>query len=243
MYAINHAATGLLLKKKNANVPILPLLISTQLIELLWVLFNFLGIEHFAVSGGKIHLDHLPYSHSIFSTTLLALISYAVIRWVLNNRQLALPFALGVLSHVILDVLFHEKDIQLSPFSESPAWGFGIIAHPLLNFALEFLYGVLCWWYYGGSKRLLSVIIVFNILDLPVMLASGDALNIFIIHPFLLPAFILFQILITWYLVHRFSKIPEINSAPVGLLPSSIPTIDTSKTIPLEKRSNDAFYQ
>lgn len=206
MYAINHAATSLLLKKHRPNVPILPLLISTQVVELFWVAFNYLGIEHFSVSNGKLHLDFLPYSHSIFSSVLLSLIAYGIIRWIIKNKALALPFALGVLSHVMLDILFHEKDIQLSPFSGTPVWGLGIISFPVLNFVLEFLYGIFCWWYFKGNKRLLAAIVIFNILDLPVMLASGDSLNIFIDYPAILPTFIVLQIVIAWSLVAKFSR-------------------------------------
>ena len=205
MYAINHAATALILKKKEPAVAIWPLLISTQIVEVLWVLFNFIGIEHFSISDGKLHLDYLPYSHSIFSSVLISILSYATIRWGFRNKKLALVFAIGVMSHVVLDVIFHEKDILLSPFSNRPVWGFGIIDFPLLNFILEFLYGVFCWWYFNGSKRLLIVIMVFNILDLPVMLASGKALNIFIKFSFLLPMFILLQIILTWYFVAKYS--------------------------------------
>jgi len=211
MYAINHAATSLLLKKDRPNVPILPLLISTQVVELFWVAFNYLGIEHFSVRDGKLHLDFLPYSHSIFSSLLLSLISYGIVRWIVKNKPLALPFALGVLSHVVLDILFHEKDIRLSPFSETPVWGLGIISFPFLNFVLEFLYGIFCWWYFKGNKRLLAAIILFNIFDLPVMLASGKALDVFILYPAILPTFILLQILISWYLVARFSKSADEN--------------------------------
>jgi hypothetical protein len=209
MYAINHAATALLLKKKEDSMPMLPLLISTQVIEILWVVFNWLGIEHFSIEAGKLHLDYLPYSHSVFSTVLLSLLSYVVIRWGFKKKKLALLFAIGVLSHLVLDLIFHEKDIRLSPFSDKPAWGLGIIRTPILNFILESLYGVFCWWYYKGNKALLITIIVFNLLDLPVMLASGDALTIFKEHSFLLPTFILFQILITWFFVWRYSKVPD----------------------------------
>jgi membrane-bound metal-dependent hydrolase YbcI (DUF457 family) len=206
MYAINHAATALLLKKREPVVPIWPLLISTQVMELLWVLFNYMGIEHFSILGGKLHLDYLPYSHSIFSSVLISIVSYAIIRWRFKNRKLALLFSIGVLSHVALDVIFHEKDILLSPFSSEPVWGLGIIDFPVLNFILEFVYGVFCWWYFKGSKRLLAVIMVFNILDLPVMLASGKALDIFVKLPFLLPTFILLQIILTWYFVAKYSR-------------------------------------
>jgi len=48
MFAINHAATALIVKKRHPQVPLVWLLISVQFVEIVWVLFNFLGIEtHF----------------------------------------------------------------------------------------------------------------------------------------------------------------------------------------------------
>lgn len=142
MYAISHAATALLLKKKQPAAPVLLLLISVQLVEVCWVIFNFFGWEHFSVSNGKVHLDFLPYSHSVFSGVVLAFISFAIISWGYKNTKLAIAFSIGVLSHIIIDMLFHEKDIRLSPFSATPAWGLGIIDYPILNFAIELVYGI-----------------------------------------------------------------------------------------------------
>ena len=45
MIAINHAATALLINKKCPGVPIIPVLLSVQLVEFLWVAFNLLGEE------------------------------------------------------------------------------------------------------------------------------------------------------------------------------------------------------
>jgi membrane-bound metal-dependent hydrolase YbcI (DUF457 family) len=206
MYAINHAATALLIKKNQPTAPVLLLLISVQLVELFWVIFNYLGWEHFSVTNGELHLDFLPYSHSVLSGVVAAFISFAIINWGYKNRKLAIAFSIGVLSHIIIDMIFHEKDIRLSPFSETPVWGLGIIDYPLLNFAIELMYGIFCWFYFRGSKALLIVIVVFNIIDLPIMLAHGNMLKPFEIYPFTLPTIILFQILITWYFICRYSR-------------------------------------
>src|SRR5262245_58857483 len=156
MYAINHAATALLIKKKQPTAPMLLLLISVQLVEIFWVIFNYLGWKHFSVSNGKLHLDFLPYSHSVFSGAVTAFVSFGIITWGYKNRNLAIAFSIGVLSHIIIDMVFHEKDIRLSPFSNKPVWGLGVIDYPLLNFAIEFAYGIFCWWYFKGSKGLLT---------------------------------------------------------------------------------------
>lgn len=205
MYAINHAATALLIKKNAPQLPLLPLLISVQLLEVFWVFFNYFGWEHFSISGGRVHLDFLPYSHSVFSGIVAALLSFCLINWGDKNRKLAIAFAIGVLSHVIIDMIFHEKDIQLSPFSAQPVLGLGILEYPILNFMIELAYGIFCWWYFKGSKALLWVIIIFNVIDLPMMLAKGDTLKPFVDYPFILPTVILFQILITWYFVYRYA--------------------------------------
>ncbi|AEV99484.1 hypothetical protein A4D02_26960 [Niastella koreensis] len=211
MYAINHAATALLIKKNKPELPLWPLLISVQLVEIGWVIFNYLGIEHYSVTTGKLHLDFLPYSHSVFSGVLAALLSYVILTPGFKNRKLAIAFAIGVLSHIAIDLIFHEHDIRLFPFAEHPVWGLGIIKYPLVNFILELLYGIGCWWYFGGNKKLLAVIIIFNLADLPTMFASGDALNPLKLYPFILPTFILIQILLTWYFVWRYAR-----QKPVG---------------------------
>jgi hypothetical protein len=206
MYAINHAATVLLLKKETPTAPMWLLLLSVQFVEVLWVVFNYFGIEHFLVADGKLSLDFLPYSHSVFSSVVIAGISFLVINGVYKNRSLAIAFAIGIVSHIFLDVFFHEEDIQLSPFAEKPVWGLGIINMPLINFVIELCYGVFCWWYFKGSKSLLIVIVVFNLMNLPVMFASGDSIAILGEMRGILPSFILFQILVTWYFVWRYGR-------------------------------------
>lgn len=203
MYAIDHAATALLIKKRSPQSPLFLLLISVQLVELFWVLFNFMGVEYFSVSNGRLHLDFLPYSHSLFSGIVFAGLLYILVYGIYKRHTIALASSIGVISHVVIDLIFHEHDMRLSPFADGPVWGFGIIDAPVLDFVIELLYGIFCWWYFKGSRGLLVVIIVFNVLDLPVMLASGDSLRPLERHPYLLPSFILFQILITWYFVWR----------------------------------------
>ena len=206
MYAINHAATALLIKKNKPELPLWPLLIAVQLVEILWVIFNYIGIEHYSVSAGHLHLNFLPYSHSIFSGILLAVLSFITITWGLGNRKLAIAFSIGVLSHIVIDLIFHEHDMRLSPFADHPAWGLGIIKYPLVNFILELLYGIGCWWYFKGNKRLLAVIVIFNLADLPSMFAHGSILDPLITYRFILPTFILIQMLLTWYFVWRYAR-------------------------------------
>jgi membrane-bound metal-dependent hydrolase YbcI (DUF457 family) len=207
MYAVNHAATALLLKKNYPAASMFWLLIAVQFIELLWVLFNYLGIEHFTVENSVVHLGYLPWSHSILSTAVFALAAGFLIGRGFKNKPLGIAVGLGILSHILLDLLTHEPDIRLSPFSTSPAFGLNIQSIPILAILVETGWGVFCWWYFKGSRRLLAAIIILNMMNIPTIfhLNPGTVALIDRMH-FILPSFILFQILLTWYFVWLFSR-------------------------------------
>ncbi len=77
MFAINHAATALIIKTVYPGVPIAVILVSVQLIEILWVVLNFLGVEKTTTEDrvntvSDLHLEYMPFSHSVVSTAVLA---------------------------------------------------------------------------------------------------------------------------------------------------------------------------
>jgi len=45
MFAVDHAATALLIKRRYPSVSLTPILVSVQAMELAWVGLNYLGIE------------------------------------------------------------------------------------------------------------------------------------------------------------------------------------------------------
>ena len=209
MYAINHAATALLLKKKFPTVKMIWLLIAVQFIELLWVLFNYVGLEYFRVEHSVIHLGYLVWSHSILSTVVFAVLAWLILDKGLKKRTLGIAVGLGILSHIVLDLLMHEPDIALSPFSSEPVFGLNIQSTPLLAIIVETGYGIFCWWYFKGRKALLAAIVILNLMNIPTMFNLAPGLSDLFgrIH-FLLPTVILAQILYTWFFVWQLSKEP-----------------------------------
>ncbi|TAJ83109.1 MAG: hypothetical protein EPO42_00715 [Gallionellaceae bacterium] len=168
MNAINHAATALLINKKWPGVPIIPVLLSVQLVEFLWVLFNLLGIETTTTEPqiralNDIHLAYMPYSHSIAATAVLAFLVWAVVAKLLKKPAWGLALAVAVSSHIILDLATHVHDIALAPGIGSPMLGSGLYGVPLLALVVETLYGVWCWRVFRGSKVLLTTIVAFNL--------------------------------------------------------------------------------
>ena len=168
MNAINHAATALLINKKWPDVPIIPVLLSVQLVEILWVAFNLFGIESTTTEPqvralNDIHLAYMPYSHSIATTVALALAIWIVVAKIFKNSVWGIAIAVAVSSHVILDLATHVHDIPLAPGIDSLKVGTGLYGVPLLALVVETIYGVCCWWVFRGSRMLLSVIIVLNL--------------------------------------------------------------------------------
>jgi hypothetical protein len=199
MHAMNHAITAIALRKKFDHVPLAWLLVAVQLMELLWVAFNWLGIEYVTVESevhtiADIHLTHMPYSHSVATAIVLAGVAY------LAFRRAGLAIALGILSHLVLDLVTHVPDIAVFWFGWDVEVGSGIYAVPLVAFAVETVYGLAIWRHVEGSVGLLVAIVVFqlgtlsahvtwiagleaSLADRPHLLATGIAIQIAITLP------------------------------------------------------------
>jgi len=168
MNAINHAATALAINRRWPGVPIVPVLISVQLVELLWVVFNLIGVERTefepAVASMKdVHLVHMPYSHSLATTGALAIVVWFIFAKLLNKARWGVALGVGVFSHTVLDLLVHAHDMPIAPGLMAPLLGTGLYDVPMAALVVETIFGVFCWKYYQGSRALLAVILLFNL--------------------------------------------------------------------------------
>lgn len=172
MNAINHAATALLLKKRWPELPLIPALISVQLIEFLWVILNLANVEVTTTEPNvralnDIHLSYMPYSHSLGSVVLISVFCWFVLAKVMRRPGWAIPVAIGVFSHILLDILVHAHDIEVIPGFIPSKIGSGLYDVPAFAFWVETLYGVFCWWTFRGTKALLAVIVGLNLAAVP----------------------------------------------------------------------------
>lgn len=212
MFAINHAATALVVKKKYPQAPMWLLLISVQLMELLWVAFNYLGFEYSSTNATvssimDVHLVHMPYSHSIFSTIIVAFLAWFVLSKWFHKPKMAFAVAIAISSHIVLDLLTHTQDITLVPFFESEKLGLGLYAIPMIALLIETLYGVFCWRFYQGSKLLLIVIVVFNLANFSFFSTAFIGPEALLANqPLLLTSIVFFQIIVTLVLVGVLSR-------------------------------------
>jgi hypothetical protein len=222
MFAIDHAATALLIKKRFPEEPVIPLLVSVQFMELLWVGLNLLGIERTTTepmirSVSDIHLVYIPYSHSILMSLIYAVIAWVVLSLLYHRSKLGLAVAIGITSHLVLDLLTHARDIAIAPGLDGIKLGLGLYsAFPLGAFVLEMLYGIFCWWIYKGGKILLAVIVFFNAANLSLLSPSVPGPESLLANRPTVIVFVIFaQIVVTLFLVGYYSLRP---------LPSSLMT-------------------
>src|SRR5262245_59602399 len=170
MFAVDHSATALLIKRRFPSVSMTPLLISVQAMELMWVCLNYLGVERTTTAPNvrtvaDIHLAYMPYSHSVATVTVAAFVIWWTIERALHLPALGRALALGIVSHLVLDIATHARDIPLWPGSHYQL-GLGLYsAAPSAAFVIELLYGVLCWWIYRGSGALLAVVVAGNVVN------------------------------------------------------------------------------
>lgn len=207
-FAINHAATALVIKKVYPDVPMVWILISVQFMELVWVLLNYLGIERTTTKSkvtyvGDIHLAFMPYSHSVATMGGAAILAWLAIGKGLGEPDIGAAVGLGIGSHLFLDLITHRRDISLAPALNSPKLGLGLYENlPIPAFILEIGYGAFCWWVYKGSMALLAAIIAFNLANISMFVRSIPGIERKLANrPRLLVTVILVQIVATLVIV------------------------------------------
>ena len=211
MFAINHAATGLIIKKAYPDVPMTAILVSVQLIEILWVVLNFSGVERTTTensvkSVSDVHLEHMPFSHSVVSTVVLAAGAWILIALVFKAVNVGTAVALGICSHLVLDLISHARDIAIAPISHSKKLGVGLYERPTIAFVFESIYGIFCWWVYGGSAALFWIIVLFNLANASFFIKAIPGPEVFLAHrPTWIVTVVALQIIVTGVLVGVFS--------------------------------------
>ena len=224
MFAVDHAATALLIKRRFPSVSMPPLLVSVQAMELAWVALNYLGVERTTTAAtvrsvADIHLAYIPYSHSVATVTAAALVAWWIIERGLGRRHLCRAVAIGIVSHLVLDIATHAPDISLWPGSPFPQLGLGLYnGAPSVAFVVELLYGVLCWRIYRGSRTLLAVLVAGNLANISFFFAGIPGPEQFLAgHPMLVVTVVFGQIVTMLVLVGLFSPKPTALPTPLHL--------------------------
>jgi membrane-bound metal-dependent hydrolase YbcI (DUF457 family) len=157
---IGHYALALSAKKIDQLPSLAMTFIAVQFLDLLWPLFVLLGIETFEIEVGNTALTPLnftfyPYSHSLLTSIVWALLLGLVYFSITKNQKGSVLIGLLVFSHWILDFLTHRADLPLSPFGSTKV-GLGLWNMPAVEITLEvglFLIGVFLYFKAAPPRR------------------------------------------------------------------------------------------
>jgi membrane-bound metal-dependent hydrolase YbcI (DUF457 family) len=131
-------------KRWAPHLPLWALMLSTFLLDVVFIVFNIAGIEYLTPvdpahpdSYGNA-LIHAYYTHSLVGALLIAVIAgwLASRRW---GQRGGIVIATVVFSHWVLDLLVHRPDLPLLPgnVGNLPLLGFGLWQVPVVSALLE----------------------------------------------------------------------------------------------------------
>ena len=221
MFAVDHAATALLLKRRYPSLPLTPLLLSVQAMEIAWVVLNFLGVERTSTetvvrSVADIHLAYMPYSHSVATGLGAAFLAWLVLEFGAHRPLLGRAVGLGIASHLVLDLLTHAPDIVLWPGHLAPRLGVGLYdAAPAAAFLVELAYGVVCWSVYRGGRGLLALVVLGNFANLSLLSTTIPGPEGFLAgRPLMVVSLVAMQIVVTLMLTGLLARRPAGSPLP-----------------------------
>jgi hypothetical protein len=138
-----HFGVAAVVKSKTPELPLWTLLVSTQLIDILFVPFSLAGIESIEPIGeggyGKMMI-YAFYTHSLVGALLLSILAGGI-AWKIWGKKSGMIIGTVAFSHWILDVIVHRPDMPILPgnFGQLPLLGFGLWESLALSLFLEFL--------------------------------------------------------------------------------------------------------
>ncbi|HKH90711.1 MAG TPA: hypothetical protein VKA54_02845 [Gemmatimonadaceae bacterium] len=161
-------------------------------------------------SVADIHLSVIPFSHSVATACCAAALAWLVLEFGLGRPTLGRAVGLGIVSHLILDLLTHAHDIVLWPGRVSPRLGLGLYdGAPMAAFVVEMVYGVACWRIYRGGRGLLALVVLGNLANLSLFSAAVPGPEVFLAgRPLLVVTFVAVQIIVTLVLTGMLARRP-----------------------------------
>ncbi|MCC3376132.1 permease [Cohnella sp. REN36] len=139
-----HFGLAAAVKARSPEVPLWALMVSTQLLDIIFAPLYLSGVETlepvgetFSYGGNIIHAD---YTHALLSALLISAIAgwLAMRRW---GKRGGIAIGATVMSHWVLDLLVHRADMPILPgnWGDLPLLGFGLWRYPVVASAMEVL--------------------------------------------------------------------------------------------------------
>ncbi|OXM85078.1 metal-dependent hydrolase [Paenibacillus rigui] len=136
-----HFGLAAIVKAKRPEVPLWALMLSTQLLDVVFVPLYLSGIETIEPVAGDGYGEaviHADYTHSLLGALVLAAVAgWIASRW--QGKRIGSVIGAVVFSHWLLDLLVHRSDLPLLPgnLGQWPLLGFELWKYPVVSIGLE----------------------------------------------------------------------------------------------------------
>lgn len=102
MAGLGHIGFGFATKSITPKVHLLVLIIAAELIDILWVIFYFTGIDH-----NNVGMDSSPWSHSLFMSVIWSVLAMLITARIYHDKRSGIIIGLLVFSHWVIDYITH----------------------------------------------------------------------------------------------------------------------------------------
>jgi len=134
MAGLGHIGFGFAAKPIAPKVHLVVLLIASELIDILWGIFYFIGIDRECAG-----IDSSPWSHSLVMSVIWSVLSALLVARLYNDRRSGIVVGLLVFIHWVIDFITHPMGAILGSapmppdlplfFNGSPKVGLGLYNH------------------------------------------------------------------------------------------------------------------
>jgi membrane-bound metal-dependent hydrolase YbcI (DUF457 family) len=132
MDPVAHTSIALIAKRINNSISLITLIIGTQITDLLFLIFQFAGIE----KGGKTTIDFtngmkynqtpvINFSHSVVSAIICTFLIFFIAQLIFKRIKVSLIICSMIISHRVLDFLVYWN-LPVS-FEDSKEVGLGLM--------------------------------------------------------------------------------------------------------------------
>jgi hypothetical protein len=159
---VGHFTTALIAKQKFPKGMLLYFLIISQLQDLLWFTFHYLGLEHtnpidaFDATLSNMAVDML-YSHDLMPLLIWLPLVFLIGKFLFKSTQIGIVSMVLVLSHFVLDYFSgHMHHLFGADTMEA---GLGLYASsPYIAIAIEAVFSIVALWYFFSQEAKKGII-------------------------------------------------------------------------------------
>ncbi len=134
MAGLGHLGFGFAAKPIAPKVHLVILLIASELIDILWGVFYFTGLDRGSIDGNS-----FPWSHSLFMSLIWSLLAAILVGRIYHDNRSGIITGLLVFSHWVIDFITHPMGAILGGkplppdlplfFNSSQKVGIGLYNH------------------------------------------------------------------------------------------------------------------